>query len=348
MKRLIAFCLTAALMLALLAGCAGKPATGDNAGNNNSGEEDKPQVTEGAVKTGLSVSATLGSSKDAGEEDGTIQTDVTLVAVTVDENGVITSCAIDGVQAKMNFNAQGSITGDMSAPILSKNELGTEYGMGQYSGIGKEWDQQAAALADYVVGKTAAEVQGIAVDESTKPTDADLAASVTIAIGGFIPAIVAAVENAQQLGAQAGDQVKIVTTGSFSAPDAAEGEAGAVQTDVNIAAVTMNGDTITSCIIDAVQAKASFDAQGHILTDLTAPVLSKDQKGADYGMRKVSSIGKEWNEQAAAFAAYVTGKTVAEVQGIAVDESTKPTDADLAASVTISVGGFQALLGKLA
>ena len=53
----------------------------------------------------------------------------------------------------------------------------------------------------------------------------------------------------------------------------------------------------------------------------------------------------EWNEQAASFAAYVTGKTAAEVAGIAVAEG-KPADADLAASVTIAIGGFQALIAK--
>ena len=64
-------------------------------------------------------------------------------------------------------------------------------------------------------------------------------------------------------------------------------------------------------------------------------------------MGAVSCIGKECNEQAAAFAAYVSGKTLDEVAGIAVDEATKPAEADLASSVTISIGGFQALLEKL-
>ena len=81
--------------------------------------------------------------------------------------------------------------------------------------------------------------------------------------------------------------------------------------------------------------------------DTSAPVLSKNDLGTDYGMGKISSIGREWNQQAAAFSAYVAGKTLDEVAGIAVDESTKPADADLAASVTISIGGFQALLEKL-
>ena len=54
----------------------------------------------------------------------------------------------------------------------------------------------------------------------------------------------------------------------------------------------------------------------------------------------------EWNEQAASFAKYVTGKTAAEVAGIAITEATKPAEADLAASVTISVIGFMNLIAK--
>ena len=38
-------------------------------------------------------------------------------------------------------------------------------------GVMLEWDAQAKAFEEYVVGKTAAEVQGIAVNEETKPTD---------------------------------------------------------------------------------------------------------------------------------------------------------------------------------
>ena len=34
------------------------------------------------------------------------------------------------------------------------------------------------------------------------------------------------------------------------------------------------------------------------------------------------------------------------IQGIAVDASTKPTGTDLNATVTISIGGFQALIAK--
>ena len=56
----------------------------------------------------------------------------------------------------------------------------------------------------------------------------------------------------------------------------------------------------------------------------------------------------EWNEQAASFAAYITGKTVDEVANIAVDETTKTTDTDLLSSVTIKIGGFKKLIEKAA
>ena len=65
------------------------------------------------------------------------------------------------------------------------------------SGIGKEWYEQAAAMEDYIIGKTAQEVAGIAVDEDEKPVDADLLAGVTVSIGGYQTAAVKAMENAE-------------------------------------------------------------------------------------------------------------------------------------------------------
>ena len=45
-------------------------------------------------------------------------------------------------------------------------------------------------------------------------------------------------------------------------------------------------------------------------------------------------------------ASFASGKTAAEVAGFAVDETTKPTDADLLTSVTIKIGDFPALVAK--
>ena len=308
------------------------------------------ETAAGAVKTGLAVQGSLSSSKPAADgEDGLAQADINIAAVTVNGDGVIESCVIDAVQIKMNFDAAGTITTDLTAPVLSKVERGDEYGMGKASAIGKEWYQQAQALADYVEGKTLDEVLGIAVDESTKPTDADLASSVTISIGGYIGLIEQAYNNAADLGAQSGDVLSIAQETSIGDSTSATADAlGAMSGNVSVAAVTTNGGVITSCILDGIQPKVEFDTTGAITTDLTGSVSSKNTLGADYGMGKASAIGKEWNEQAAAFAAYTVGKTADEVTGIAVSETGGAADADLAASCSISIGGFQSVVAKAA
>jgi hypothetical protein len=349
-----------ALLLAvcLLAGCAGTPVIYYTNCTCPTGtpvpETTKPtqpaEPVEGALKLGLTITTGIGDSKSAtAEADGEGKYDVTIVAVLVDDEGIIRDCIIDGIAASVKFNAQGKITSDLSAAVSTKNELGEAYGMVAWGGAIAEWDQQAAALANFAIGKTVEELKNGAIDETGKaPAGSDLASSATIYLGGYVAAIESAVAGAQHLGAQGGDVLKLaVIAGIGSSADAGE-KAGNAQLDVDVTALTMNGETITACIIDAVQAKVAFDANGAVTSDLTAAVQTKNQLGEAYGMKAWGGAIAEWNEQAASFAAYVTGKTAAQVAGIAVNEGTKPTDADLAASVTIAVGGFQALIAKAA
>ena len=170
----------------------------------------------------------------------------------------------------------------------------------------------------------------------------DLATSATIALGGYVEGIEAAVANAKELGAVAGDELKLAITASVTTSE------GKVQLDLEAAALTLAGETVTSCTIDALQAPVSYDGDGTITSDLTAP-RTKNQLGFDYGMvaYNATAIGKEWFEQAEGFCAYITGKTLADVAGIAVDESSKTTDVDLATSCTIAIGGFQKLIAKV-
>ena len=292
----------------------------------------------------------MGSSKDAAAEgDGVAQSEILLVAVTVGDDGVIDNCVIDNIQAKIGFSTSGALTTDPATTFPSKNELGDGYGMRKASSIGKEWNEQLAALADYAKGKTVEELKTMAVGEDGKAGDVDLAASVTLYIGSFVDGIEAAVKNAAHMGASKGDKLGLSSETNMSkSKDAADGKDGLAQAYATIAAVTFNGDTVTSCCIDAVQANVNFDAAGHITTDLTAAPKTKNELGDEYGMRKASSIGKEWNEQAAGFCTYVTGKTLAEIKGLAVDEGGKATDADLAATVTVGIGEFQTLIEKAA
>lgn len=359
MKRLPAIALSLALSLGLLAGCGTTAVVAVPAPTPSAAPTEAPAAQPSspvdassgeAVKTGLALITSVGSSTSASAEgDGLAQADITLVAVTVGEDGVIDDCVIDAIQSKVNFDAAGQLITDLSTPVTSKNERGDDYGMRKASSIGKEWNEQAQAIADYVVGKTIDQVTGIAVTEDGKAGDADLASSVTMSIGGYLDGIQQAVANAQHLGASKGDTLVLTSTTSLTdSKDATAEEDGLAQAYATVGAITMNGDTITSMVIDAVQASVNFDTAGQITTDLTAAQPSKNQLGDDYGMRKASSIGKEWYEQAAGFAAYVTGKTPAEVSGIAVTEDGKAADADLAASVTISIGAFQTLVDKAA
>jgi len=351
MKK-ISFLLVITIILSMISGCAGTPVVYYTnctcpVGSHDAAPQPDPIVpADGAVKTGLYISAKLSGSNASDAENGSISYDITLVAVTVDDAGVITSCIIDSLPATVSLDRNGSIVTDLNAAILTKNELGENYGMKKASKIGKEWNEQIDALADYAVGKTVDELKNGAVTESGTP-GADLASSASINLGGFVGGIEGAAANAQHLGAQAGDELRFAVIPSLTGSNAEEGKDGKVQLNADVAVITMNGDIITSCYIDSLQASVAFDASGALTTDLEATILTKNELGTNYGMGAISSIGKEWNEQAAAFARYVTGKTAADVSGIHVSEG-KATDADLASSVTVAIGGFQALIAKAA
>ena len=125
----------------------------------------------------------------AAEADGNAQADTTFVSVLVDGDGVIQDCLIDCVQTKIAVSAAGEIVTPANTAFDSKIVLDDAYSMRKASPIGAEWDEQAWFFANYVTGKTPAEVAGIALDESTHPTDADITTGCTMAIGAFIAVI---------------------------------------------------------------------------------------------------------------------------------------------------------------
>ncbi|MBB2181673.1 hypothetical protein H0486_02125 [Lachnospiraceae bacterium MD1] len=328
MKKAFALLLAAGLVVSTLTGC---------------GKSAEP------AKTGLSVITSIAKSKDASAEgDGLAEVDSTVVAVLVGKDGKILDCKIDVAQTKMNFSTEGKLTTDIATVFQSKQELGDAYGMKKASGISKEWFEQANAFADYVVGKTVDEVKGIAVNEDGTAKDADLAASVTVHINEFVEGVEKAVAASQELGAQKGDKLGLaITTDMSKSTDAsAEGD-GLAQAYSNYAVVTVDkNNKITSCVIDASQGNVNFNTEGVITTDLATTYQTKQELKEAYGMKKASGIGKEWYEQANAFADYVTGKKLDEVKGIAVNEDGTAKDADLASSVTVHVAPFIANVDK--
>ena len=338
--------LTLVLALSLLAGCAGTTVVYQSnctcpTGSHNAVVEEpvisetQPVIpAEGAVKTGLAIVAGIGATDASADAEGEVSYTVTFVAVNVDDNGVITACKIDSLGADVAFGADGVITSE-GGEVKTKQELGYDYGMVVYQASTMEWFEQADALAAYAVGKTMDELYNGAVDETGYAVDVDLASSATIYLGDYVNAIQVAVNNAQHLGAQAGDELKLASVNKVSD--------GNLNSDA--VALTMKDGVITSCYLDSLQATVTIDETGVVTIGNT---LTKNELGYDYGMVAYQASTMEWFEQAAGFAAYVTGKTVDEVNGIAVDESTYPTDADLTASCTIAIGGFQALIAKAA
>ena len=352
MKNKFLLLVAAILVMTMLAGCAGTVVVVGDCTCPSVGAQSStvPVVGDGEtpLKTGLAVSTKISDSTSAtAEAAGAVVYDVTIAAVTVDEQGKIRSCKLDSIPATVNFDATGVTTTDLATVINTKNEKGENYGMVAYGNAIAEWDAQVASLCNFVVGMTAEELKTGVVSESGYAIDGTiLASSATIYLGGYVKVIEAAVNNAQYLGAVDGDELKLVTINTVANSVSATAEKdGTAQLDANIAVVTVCEGRITSCIIDALQGKVNFNATGAITTDLTAPVATKNELGEGYGMKAWGNAKFEWNEQAASFAAYVTGKTAAEVAGIAVSEG-KPTDVQLASTVTIAIGDFQDLVAK--
>ena len=351
MKKILAIALILTMSIFAFVGCTqDQPEVEAPVTEEPKNEEPKNEepLAEGEVKTGLAVVSSIEKSKDAGEKDGLAQTDSIIVAITIDKDGKIVQTLIDTAQTQIGFSKDGKILPDLNTVFKSKQELKEEYGMGKASTIDKEWYQQANALSEYVTGKTVEEVMGIAVDESGVPTEADLVSSVTIKINPYKEAIEKAVANAQNLGADASDKLGLgVVTTITKSKDATADAEGLAQAYSTYTVATFDKDgKVTSSIIDASQANVNFDAAGKITTDLTVAPITKVELGEDYGMKKASAIGKEWYEQADAFADYVVGKTVEEIKGIAVDESGHATEEDLVSSVTVGIEDLQTIFQK--
>ncbi len=353
-KNLVALMCVATLSATAFVGCGSDDTANTTTETTESTETTTEESTtteavaaEGELLTGIGTVVSIADSTSASADaEGTAQCDATIAAVTVDSNGAIVECVIDIAQTKIGISTEGTITSDLDAEYLSKRELGDDYGMKAASAIGKEWYEQADAFAAWAVGKTASDISDMAISEGYAG-DEDLVASVSIHVTGFQAAVLEAMNNATACGAAEGDKLGLgLTTNIANSVDATEEADGTAEAYTTISVLTVDGEgVITSSIIDAVQAKITFDTTGAITADTSADVPSKNELGDAYGMKSASAIGKEWNEQAAAYAAYTVGKTVEEVQGTAVEEG-RAADADLAASVSIHITDFNTVIAK--
>ncbi|MBR6506803.1 MAG: hypothetical protein IKT37_04285 [Clostridia bacterium] len=95
------------------------------------------------------------------------------------------------------------------------------------------------------------------------------------------------------------------------------------------AVITDTDGKIVKCVVDEVDASPDMN---DFSESIGKEFPTKYALGADYGMASASPIGKEWSEQAKAFADYCVGKTVKELEeSLGADGKI----ADLQASCTI-------------
>lgn len=105
---------------------------------------------------------------------------------------------------------------------------------------------------------------------------------------------------------------------------------------------------IISVTFDCVEASANYINGGDVTWENN--IRSKRELGSNYGLKKYSSIGKEWYEQVDALEDYCIGKTVSDVSSMQMKEvdgrQGVPAAAELSSSCTISCTQFIAALKK--
>lgn len=126
----------------------------------------------------LGVEAVNGSSDVTATDDRDVnaEIDISLVALTLDAEGRVTSAVADMAEPALTVASDGGIT----APdkVETKLEQGDRYGMRGASSLNKEWYEHSEGFCGYLKGKTRAEVAAIPADGS----DADLMALCTISV----------------------------------------------------------------------------------------------------------------------------------------------------------------------
>ena len=326
MKKLLALALCLCMVLALTA-CGEKEAT---------------------YKLGMGIAVSMDSSAE-----NNAQVDATVAAVVTDVDGKIVACRLDVAQNKMNV-ADGAV--DTAKTFQTKMELGDDYGMVAYGNAIAEWYDQAKAFESYVVGKTAAEVEGIetVLNETghNVATDEALLAGCTMDITAFKAAVVKACND--EKGATFTGKDFTLGVAAITAADESTAATDSDDAEVKMyteyaAAVVGKDGKILAALTDATQPKITADKNGQITgADFKG---TKRELGADYGMVAYGNAIAEWDAQAKAFADYTVGKTAAEVAGIETVESNGhnvTTDETLYASCTMDISGMIAVIALAA
>ncbi len=158
---------------------------------------DFAKAIEAAVANAVASEATASSTLKIGAdteqaitdatatEDGSNEITTTFFAAALDKDGKILAAKSDCLAVAFTFNAEGESTFDATAEVLTKGQLGDNYGM---SAAGMtEWYKQAAAFDSKCIGKKPSEVASLMGADYKGVADVQ-AAGCTIYVSGFVKA----------------------------------------------------------------------------------------------------------------------------------------------------------------
>ena len=215
------------------------------------------------------------------------------------------------------------------------------------SPIKKEWFEQVEALEKWAVGKTVEEVLNMPTtqkdEKHTVTADKDLMTGCTISVTGFQQALEKAAKNAVEVKDVASVGSAILT--EVSGKDATAEKNGEAKASSTYGVVALDKDgKVVFTQTDEAQNAVKFTTAG-ALDGEAAAVATKDEKKDEYGMKKVSSIGKEWFEQNQAYDEWTVGKTAKEIADMKVTTNeggkTVTADKDLMTGCTMGVDSLQ-------
>ena len=155
-----------------------------NAGALGAAKGDRVSLGIEAANASSDVTAT-------DDKDVNAQVDVTIVALTTDSDGRVTSAIGDMAEPALTVMSDGNVMAPDA--VKTKLEQGDSYGMRGASSLGKEWYEHSEGFCSYLKGKTAAEIAKLPVEGS----DADLAALCTIDVTDLQKAAAKALEEAK-------------------------------------------------------------------------------------------------------------------------------------------------------
>lgn len=299
MKKILSLLLIFALVLTSLIAC-------------NKPDDSTPTEKEYSLAIGVVVAENLAKLKLT----------ETVATIVTDADGKIVACRLDCVDYAAKYGEDGAL--DTTFPT-SKVTLGDDYGT-MPAGT---WAKQAAALEQYVTGKTQSEVAATAL-EGGVATDADLKASCSIGITDLLKAIDNAFKSEHKITFKTtATDLKVGLASGGTIKDSSKDESKGIKATADYAATVLAEGKVVAAIVDTAEAELTG------ITEEGAAALSykgsKREQGDAYGAMPAGT----WYAQVDAYAKAAVGKTAADIATLASEG---------VAGCTIYAGGYKAVI----